>query len=106
WYIALAAAETGHLVIVGALMLSTLLNIAYFMPIVARAWFVPRAVHPARSAGAMAAPDGGEGLKEAPLFCLIPLSLTALGCIVLFVFAGELQAFLAPMIDGLSTKGR
>ena len=109
WYIALAAAETGHLIIVGALMLSTLLNIAYFMPIVARAWFVPRAIHPgrpARSAGAMAAPDGGEGLKEAPLFCLIPLSLTALGCVALFVFAGELQAFLAPMIDGLSTKGR
>jgi len=102
WHIALAAAETDRLAIVGALMLSTLLNIAYFMPIVARAWFSPRA------AGATAAPaaQSAGGLKEAPLFCLLPLSLTALGCIVLFVFAGELQAFLAPMIDGLSTKGR
>ncbi len=102
WYIALAAAGTEHLIVVGALMLSTLLNIAYFMPIVARAWFGPRTA--ARSAGAMAAPAAANGLKEAPLFCLIPLCLTALGCIALFVFAGELQAFLAPMIDGLSTS--
>ena len=110
WYTALAAAGTGHLIVVGALMLSTLLNIAYFMPIVARAWFVPRTVPPpaqtARSACAMAAPRESDGLQEAPLFCLIPLSLTALGCIALFVFAGELETFLAPMIDGLSTRSR
>lgn len=103
WYIALAAAETKHLIVVAALMLSTLLNIAYFMPIVANAWFVPRA---AKSVGAMAAPVEAGGLKEAPLFCLIPLCLTAAGCVALFIFAGEVQDFLAPMIDGLSTKAR
>lgn len=105
WYIALAAAETKHLVVVGALMVSTLLNIAYFMPIVANAWFVPQAAD-AKSVGAMATPVEAGGLKEAPLFCLIPLCLTAAGCILLFIFAGEVQDFLAPMIDGLSAKGR
>jgi len=103
WYIALAAAETKHLVVVGALMLSTLLNIAYFMPIVANAWFVPRA---AKSVGAMATPIEAHGLKEAPLFCLLPLCLTAIGCLVLFVFASDVQTFLAPMLDGLSPKGQ
>lgn len=101
WYIALAAAETGHLIVVGALMLSTLLNVAYFFPIIANAWFVPQT---AKSVGAMATPIEANGMKEAPLFCLIPLCFTALGCIALFVFAGEIETFLAPMIDGLSTK--
>lgn len=103
WYIALAAAETKHLVVVGALMFSTLLNIAYFMPIVANAWFVPRK---AKSVGAMATPDDSYGLREAPLFCLIPLCLTASGCVVLFVFASDIQTFLAPMLDSLSVKGQ
>jgi len=35
--------------------------------------------------------------KEAPVLCVVPLCLTALGCLVLFVFADELQNWLAPL---------
>jgi len=103
WYIALAAAETKHWIVVVALMLSTLLNIAYFMPIVANAWFVPKVT---KSAGAMAVPVEDKKLREAPLFCLIPVCLTAVGCLALFVFASDVQTFLAPMLDDLSAKSQ
>ncbi len=103
WYIALAAADTRHWIVVVALMFSTLLNIAYFMPIVANAWFAPMA---AKSAGAMAVPTENRKLREAPLFCLIPVCLTAVGCLALFVLASDVQTFLAPMLDGLSEKSR
>ena len=41
WYLALGAAETGMLVVVAVYMVSSLLNIAYLMPIVARGFFRP-----------------------------------------------------------------
>lgn len=100
WYLALAALEADRFVLVAALMLSTLLNMAYFMPLVARAWFVPMP-RPA-SAGAAAAPGGAlpDGIREAPLPCLVPLCLTAAGCVVLF-FAGDyVYALLEPLTRG------
>ena len=94
WYMMLGAAETGELLIVGVFIVSSLLNVAYLMPIVANAFF-PLGGEPAlRSVGAAAAPDG---IQEAPLACLIPLCLTALGCIALFFFADQIYAFLAPI---------
>ncbi len=88
WYLALGAADTGHLILVGVLMLSSLLNIAYLIPIPARAFF-------SKSTDK----DGhhGEGLHEAPLLCLIPLCLTALGCVLLFFFAEPLYQLIAPI---------
>lgn len=88
WYLALGAADTGHLVLVAVLMVSSLLNIAYLMPIAARAFF---SVDPAHGAH--------EGLREAPLFCLVPLCLTALGCIALFFFADPLYKLVAPIVQ-------
>jgi len=74
WYLLVGALEGGHPVLLGVLALSTLLNVAYLMPIVARGFFLPPG-------------DGWQGgLKEAPLLCLLPLCFTALGCVVLFFF--------------------
>lgn len=87
WYLALGAADTGHLVLVAVLMLSSLLNIAYLMPIAARAFFSAGPAHGAH-----------EGLHEAPLLCLVPLCLTALGCIALFFFADPLYQLIAPIV--------
>ena len=67
-------------------MLSSLLNIAYLMPIAARAFFSPGSSH-----------GEHEGMREAPLLCLIPLCLTALGCIALFFFADPLYQLIAPI---------
>jgi multicomponent Na+:H+ antiporter subunit D len=74
WYLLVGALEGGHPVLLGVLALSTLLNVAYLMPIVARGFFLPPG-------------DGWQGgLKEAPLLCLLPLCFTAVGCVVLFFF--------------------
>ena len=88
WYLALGAADTGHLVLVAVFMLSSLLNIAYLMPIAARAFFSEGTAH-----------GEHEGLHEAPLLCLIPLCLTALGCIALFFFADPLYQLVAPIVQ-------
>jgi multicomponent Na+:H+ antiporter subunit D len=42
----------------------------------------------------------GWQIQEAPLFCVVPLCLTALGCIVLFFYADRLYAFLQPIGAG------
>ena len=100
YYLMLGAVEADKAILMGVLLVSSLLNIAYLLPIPARGFF-------------MKTPDGwpdedrvsGEvnrmtraGIKEAPLFMLVPLSLTALGTIVLFFTADHITAFLQPVI--------
>jgi multicomponent Na+:H+ antiporter subunit D len=86
WYLTLGAADADQLVFVAVLMVSSLLNIAYLMPIPIRGFF-------------SAPPEGAEptGIKEAPLFCVVPLWLTAVGCVVLFFFADDIYRLLMPL---------
>ena len=93
WYLALGAAEGHHLIFVGVLMLSSLLSVGYLMPLVVRAFF--RDAQP--GSGAL---DAGPRIREAPLLCLIPLCVTAAGCVALFFFAPELYSMLLPMAGG------
>ncbi len=60
-------------------LLSTLLNVAYFFPIVIRAFF---------NAPPASEPSDGPSLSEAPLTCVIPLVITALTSLALFFGAG------------------
>ncbi len=86
WYLALGAAEAGHELLVAVLMISSLLNIAYLLPIPVRGFF--------------AAPeneDQGAGIQEAPLFCLVPLSFTAVGGLVLFFGADKIYQLVLPL---------
>ncbi len=86
WYLALGAAEAHQLVLVAVLMISSLLNIAYLMPIPIRGFFSPL-------------PAGAERprIKEAPLFCVVPICFTALGCLALFFFADEIYRLIEPI---------
>jgi multicomponent Na+:H+ antiporter subunit D len=86
WLLALGAAEAHQLLFLAVLMVSSLLNIAYLMPIPIRGFF-------STSAGE----GGATAIREAPLFCLIPLCLTAAGCLVLFLFADHIYELLAPI---------
>ena len=88
WYLALGAAEAGHVLFVAVLMISSLLNIAYLMPLVVRGFFSP------------AEGSGTPVLKEAPLLCLIPLCVTAVGSFVLFFFADGIYRLLLPIAGG------
>ena len=75
---------------IAVVLVSSLLNAAYFLPIVYRGFFA-------------AAPQGEEtGIKEAPLFCLVPLCLTAFGSLMLFFFHDSLLR-LAQMALGIAS---
>jgi multicomponent Na+:H+ antiporter subunit D len=84
----LGAADAGRLSIIGVLMVSSLLNIAYLLPIVGRGFFRP-------------ATDSKlpKTFAEAPLLVWLPPAITAAGCIVLFFYAGSIQDFLAPIVE-------
>ncbi len=86
WFLLLGALEAKHIAILVVLVFSSLLNIAYLLPIPFRGFFGR-------------APDGSPhstgGFQEAPLPCLIALSVTALGCVLLFFFAEPLHALAA-----------
>ncbi len=86
-----AAADTGQIIMIGVLMLSSVLNVAYLLPLVVRGFFAPQ---PARAPGSGATYDGLSGIREAPAFCVVPPCLTAFGCILLFFFAEPLRRFL------------
>lgn len=86
WYLGDAAFETGHLVVLGILMISSLLNVGYLLSIVGRAFFLP----PRPDAG----PDAAA-ISEAPLSCVVALSVTALACIVLFFGIDTVRSLIA-----------
>lgn len=73
WYLVLGAFDAQQYAMVAILLMSSLLNIAYLLPIAVQAFFVPSVEF------------SGER-KEAPLACVLPLSCTALGCLVFFFF--------------------
>ena len=88
WYLILGAWESEHVLIVIVLLASSLLNIAYLLPIVVRAFFmVPTDLE-----------DVG-GIREAPLACVVPLLFTALASFALFLFP-DIFFELADMIGG------
>ena len=89
WFLALGAAEGGRIGLIAVLMISSLLNIAYLMPIVARGFF-----------SAPPADEPQSGIQEAPLLCLVPIGVTAVGCIVLFFYAETIYNFLLPVVGG------
>lgn len=75
WYLLMATIETEQLLLMGILMISSLLNIAYLLPIPFHAFF---------SADKTA--SSSVGIKEAPLPSLIALCITTAGCVILFVY--------------------
>jgi multicomponent Na+:H+ antiporter subunit D len=83
WHLVLGAFDSGHGLILVAFLISTLLNIAYLLPPVLRAFLKPL-------------PEGETAtIHEAPLLCVVPLTLTALGAVLLFVLAGWPQQLMS-----------
>ena len=86
WYLVLGTLDTGQYLLLAVLLISSLLNIAYLIPIPLRAFFCPpRDV-----------PEGG--IREAPMLSVMALSVTALGCFVLFLFPGPLYRLAALLV--------
>jgi multicomponent Na+:H+ antiporter subunit D len=74
WYLALGTIEAGDLLLLVILFTSSLLNAAYFLPIVYKAFFE----EPKED-------SHGEDFGEAPGFVVVPLTLTAIIAIILFI---------------------
>jgi multicomponent Na+:H+ antiporter subunit D len=94
-YLILGAVEAEQRVMMLVLMASSLLSVAYLMPVVGRAFFRPPQVdhdHPESEDGACDAAD--TGIREAPLLCVLPPVATAIGCIVLFFVSQGLYELL------------
>ncbi|MCZ6839994.1 MAG: monovalent cation/H+ antiporter subunit D family protein [Alphaproteobacteria bacterium] len=89
WFILTGAMDSQNLFAVAVIIVSTLLNAAYFMPIVYQAFFRKLPDDPGHSHG------------EAPFAIVLALSLTALGTVVLFFFH-DTALTLARQLAGIS----
>ena len=74
WFLVTATLEAQYYIPLIVLLLSSLLNVAYLLPIPIYAFFSSNNQ------------TDNKGLKEAPLPCLIAMAITSLGCIVLFFY--------------------
>jgi formate hydrogenlyase subunit 3/multisubunit Na+/H+ antiporter MnhD subunit len=81
WYLCLGTLEAGELVFLAVILISSLLDIVYFFPIIYTAFFGESEEWA----------DGGDKgkkieIKEAPLSMLVPLTLTAIFSIIFCLF--------------------
>ncbi|MBO6826126.1 MAG: monovalent cation/H+ antiporter subunit D family protein [Sneathiella sp.] len=100
FYIMLGAVEADQLFVLAVLLISSLLNIAYLMPIVIRGFFYPPLgkSDPEVSVGHERSMITRANIKEAPLLCVAPPLFTAFGCIVLFFFIDPIYQLLLPIL--------
>jgi formate hydrogenlyase subunit 3/multisubunit Na+/H+ antiporter MnhD subunit len=75
WFLGLGTIEAGSLFFLAVLLISSLLDVVYFFPIIYIAYFG----HCERDISHL---SGGRKIKEAPLAIVIPLSITALLSII------------------------
>jgi multicomponent Na+:H+ antiporter subunit D len=75
WYLGLGTLESGQWLLLAVLLVSSLLNIAYLLPVPIRAFFGK-------------AKDGTTytQIREAPASCLAAMIVTSLACLVLFFY--------------------
>lgn len=75
WYLGLGTIEAGQWLLLTVLLISSLLNIAYLLPIPIRGFFGK-------------ARDGAnyDQVREAPTSCLIAMVITSLACLALFFY--------------------
>lgn len=100
WFMLQGAMQTGQAVAVVVIILSTVLNAMYFLPIVFRAFFGAPALPQLHAVGAAA---GGEHHEpdhgEAPWPILLALVLTASATIALFFFPDTPLALARMMVE-------
>ena len=76
WYLMMGTFESGHMVALGVIVVSTLLNAAYFIPVIHAAFFRPETSETLLTYG------------EAPWPVVIALCTTAAITLLLFLFPG------------------
>ncbi len=84
WYLAIGTLEASQWIMLSVLLISSLLNIAYLLPIPIYGFF-----------GKTSGQPMATSIKEAPLPMVFALMFTAAGCVVLFLFPGMLYGLTA-----------
>ena len=100
FYLMMGAAQSDDLVILVVLLVSSLLNIAYLIPIVARGFFYAPLGQTAAPVvvGYEKSDFSWSNIQEAPLFCVLPPALTALACVALFFLADPIMKLIEPIL--------
>ena len=75
WYLGMGMVETGQWLLLTVLLVSSLLNIAYLLPVPVRGFF-----------GKTKDGTTYTQIKEAPASCLFAMMLTSLACLLLFFY--------------------
>ena len=88
WFLALGTLEAGQLGLLAVLMISSLLNIAYLLPIPIRGFL-----------GKASTQQGAKGIKEAPLSCLVALVITAIASLALFFYPDPLYRLMSQVVS-------
>lgn len=86
WFLVLGTLESSHYLLMTILLFSSLLNVAYLLPIPIRGFFSGKG-------------EKNPGIREAPLPCLIAIGLTSAGCILLFFFPQPLYELMLAAIQ-------
>jgi multicomponent Na+:H+ antiporter subunit D len=89
WYILAGAFEANNLVAIFTIIGSTVLNAAYFLPILYMVWFEKEK-------------EGGKEHGEAPFLAVLALCLTALLTLAFFFFNGPVIELESQVVKGLS----
>jgi multicomponent Na+:H+ antiporter subunit D len=89
WYILAGAFEASNLVAVFTIIASTVLNAAYFLPILYMAWFERES-------------EGGKDHGEAPFLAVLALCLTAMLTLAFFLFNGPVIELESQVVQGLN----
>ena len=78
WFLVMGTLEAEYYIPLLVLLISSLLNVAYLLPIVVRGFF--------SEPEDMSLENRATGIKEAPLPCLIAMAITCAGCVALFFY--------------------
>jgi len=100
WFLMMGAADTGQYVMISVWMLSSLLSIAYLIPIVARGFFLPLYEEADRPQ-----PQGREisviklsRMREAPIWCVLPACCTAVLSVLVYFAGPAIAGFILPVL--------
>ncbi len=88
WFLALGTLEAGQLGLLAVLMISSLLNVAYLLPIPIRGFF-----------GKASGEHRSQGIKEVPLSCLVALVITAIASLALFFYPDPLYRLMSQVVS-------
>jgi len=96
WYLLMGTLETEQLIMMAVLMMSSVLNIAYLLPIPFHAFFPNNSTNNTQFSDPALTK---VRIKEAPLPSLIAIGIATLGCLALFIYPQALYELASAVLE-------